>query len=204
MVKAGYKIFKRIFDIIFSLLVLIILSPFLLIIALIIYIDDPHGSPIFTQTRIGKDGKAFKFYKFRSMYSDAEKKLSDLLSKNEVDGHAFKIKNDPRITRVGKFIRKTSIDEFPQFFNVLIGNMSIVGPRPPLKREYIKYNEKERKRLSVTPGLTCLWQIQENRNSIPFNEWVDLDLEYINNRSIILDLKIIIKTIGAVINGHGQ
>lgn len=201
--RKGYWCLRRGQDILLSLLSLVVLLPLMLIVALVIYIDDPHGSPIFTQTRIGKDGKAFKLYKFRSMYMDAEKRLNDLLQFNEMDGPAFKIKNDPRITRIGHFIRRTSIDELPQLVNILKGEMSIVGPRPAILREVEQYDEYQLQRLMVTPGLTCYWQIQPNRNSIAFSDWVELDLKYIRERSFIVDWKIILMTVKAVLNMEG-
>lgn len=202
--KPVYEFFKRLFDFFVSLFILIILFPVLLLIALFIYIDDPKGSPIFTQTRIGKDGKPFKLYKFRTMQVGAEDMLDDLLDQNEADGAAFKIKDDPRITRLGSLLRKTSIDEFPQFFNVLRGDMSLVGPRPPLEREVELYTPHQMGRLLVTPGLTCIWQIQKDRNDIPFDQWVDLDLEYIQNRNMGLDIKLIFQTMGAMLGGNGR
>ena len=202
--KHLYWVCKRIQDIILSSIALIVLSPVLIITALAIYIDDPHGSPIFTQIRVGRDGKTFKFYKFRSMCVDAESMLDRLLEKNEMDGPAFKIKDDPRITRVGKFIRKTSIDELPQLWNILRGDMSIVGPRPPLPREVEQYDAYQKQRLYVTPGLTCYWQIQPHRNELSFDEWMDLDAKYIQERSLLVDWKIIFKTFGNVFGMRGQ
>lgn len=198
-----YQFYKRFQDIVISLVTLIILLPFNLILALIIFIDDPHGSPIFVQDRVGLDGKVFKFYKFRSMYVNAEAQRNSLESLNERDGPVFKIKNDPRITRVGHFIRKASIDEILQFWNVLIGDMSIVGPRPPLCNEVEKYDDYQRQRLYVVPGLTCYWQIQPDRHSIPFDEWVEMDLKYITERSFITDWKIIFKTVKTIIGMNG-
>ncbi len=202
--KKRYWAIKRTQDIFLSLLALIILLPVMLIVALIIFIDDPKGSPIFTQERVGRDGKRFKFYKFRSMVVGAEDKLSELLGKNEMSGPAFKIKDDPRITRIGKFIRKTGIDELPQLFNILKGDMSIVGPRPPLPREVEQYDKYQMQRLYVTPGLTCYWQIQPNRNDLSFDEWLDLDIKYIRERSFITDWKIIFKTVKTVLSGSGE
>lgn len=195
---------RRAQDIFFSLLALLVLWPFMLIVALIIYIDSPGASPIFVQKRVGRDGKIFSFYKFRSMVPDAEQKLVEVLHRNEMDGPVFKIKNDPRITRVGRFIRKTSIDELPQLFNILKGDMSIVGPRPALPREVEKYTAYDRQRLIVTPGLTCYWQIQPNRNSLSFNEWMALDIRYVQERSFLVDWKIIFGTISAVLGMNGQ
>lgn len=201
--KRGYWLLRRGQDILFSLLALLVLWPIMLIVALIIYIDDPHGSPIFAQERCGRDGKLFKMYKFRSMYVDAEDRLKDLLKDNEMDGPAFKIKDDPRITRVGGFIRKTSLDELPQLFNILKGDMSIVGPRPALPREVELYTDLQKQRMYVTPGLTCYWQVQPKRNEVSFDEWMALDLKYIQERSFWVDWKIIFKTFGAVLNKEG-
>ena len=202
--KPVYEAIKRSFDIFCSLLALIVLFIPMAIIALCIVIDDPHGSPFFVQTRTGKNGKEFRFYKFRSMVANAEDLLPDLMDKNEVTGPAFKIKDDPRITRIGKFIRRTSIDELPQLLNILKGDMSIVGPRPPIPREVVQYNDYQRQRLSVTPGLTCYWQIQPERNSVSFDDWIELDLRYMRERSFRVDLKIIFKTVGVVLGMKGQ
>lgn len=202
--KRAYWLVRRTQDIFFSALALIVLSPFLVLIALIIWIDSPGASPIFAQDRIGRGGRRFRFYKFRSMIPNAEAKLSELLDKNEMDGPVFKIKEDPRITRVGRFIRKTSIDELPQLFNILIGDMSIVGPRPALPREVDQYDDYTRQRLSVTPGLTCYWQIKPHRNELSFEEWLELDLQYIRDRSFFVDWKIIFKTVSAVLGGQGE
>lgn len=157
--RHGYRCLRRVQDILFSLLAIIILSPVMLITVISIIIDDPKGGPVFSQVRVGKNGKEFKMYKFRSMVVDAEDRLKELLKENEMDGPVFKIADDPRITRVGKFIRKTSIDELPQLFNILKGDMSIVGPRPALPREVEQYSVYQTQRLFITPGLTCYWQI---------------------------------------------
>ena len=194
-----YWSLRRFQDIILSAAALLVLWPFLLLIALIIVVDDPGTSPIFSQTRVGRDGKLFKFYKFRSMRANAEDELEGLLEQNEMDGPVFKIKDDPRITRVGRFIRKTSIDELPQLWNVLKGEMSIVGPRPAIPREVEQYNDYARQRLLITPGLTCYWQIQPNRNSLSFDEWVELDVKYIRERSFLTDWVIIFKTFGQLL-----
>lgn len=191
-------------DILLSLIALLLLWPVMLIVALVVVIDSPEAGPIFAQDRVGRDGKVFRFYKFRSMVPNAEAKLTELLEKNEMEGPAFKMKDDPRITRVGKFIRKTSLDELPQLWNILKGDMSIVGPRPPLPREVEQYGEYERQRLLVTPGLTCYWQIQPHRNDLSFDEWVDLDVQYIEESSFLTDWKIIFKTFGAVIGMNGE
>lgn len=202
-VKRLYSICKRVQDIVLSLLAIIILMPVFLITAAAVFIDDPKGSPIFSQLRVGRDGKVFRFYKFRSMVVDAEDRLNELIQHNEMDGPVFKIEKDPRITRVGRFIRKTSIDELPQLFNILMGDMSIVGPRPALPREVAEYSDYEKQRLYVTPGLTCYWQIQPERNRISFDEWMELDIKYINERSFLVDWKIIFKTVSAVLKGQG-
>ena len=200
----NYWRWRRLQDIVLSVLVLLVLWPFLLLVAMIIVIDSPGASPIFSQTRVGRDGKPFTFYKFRSMKPNAEAELEALLEQNEMEGPAFKIKKDPRITRVGSFIRKTSIDELPQLWNVLRGDMSIVGPRPPLPREVEQYDPYMMQRLLVTPGLTCYWQIQPNRNSVGFDRWVELDIQYIHERSFLTDWKIIFKTFGAVFGMNGE
>ncbi len=202
--KPIYCFFKRCFDIICSFLGLIALLLPLCIIALVITIDSPGASPIFVQNRIGKNGKVFKFYKFRSMVPNAESLLDTLLEQNEMDGPAFKMKDDPRITKFGKFIRKTSIDELPQLWNILKGDMSFVGPRPPLPREVELYTEYQAQRLKVIPGLTCYWQIQPSRNDVSFDEWLSLDLKYITERNFWKDLGVIFKTIGSVFGSHGE
>lgn len=202
--RKAYWTIKRLQDIILSLAALFVLWPVMLVIAIIIYIDDPKGSPIFTQVRCGRDGKEFRFYKFRSMCVNAEEKLKDLLALNEMEGPAFKMKEDPRITRVGKFLRKTSLDELPQLWNILKGDMSVVGPRPALPREVAMYDAYQKQRLYVTPGLTCYWQIQPHRNDITFDEWMELDIQYIRDRSFVLDWKIIFKTVGAVLGMQGE
>lgn len=202
--RKRYWVFRRAQDIFFSVLALLVLWPFMLIVALAIWIDSPGASPIFTQTRVGRDGKEFKFYKFRSMIPNAEAKLESLLDQNEMQGPAFKIKEDPRITRVGRFIRRTSIDELPQLVNIILGDMSIVGPRPPLPREVSQYDAYAMQRLYVTPGLTCYWQIQPCRNDLSFDEWVELDLKYITNSSFCGDWKIIYGTVGAVFGLNGE
>lgn len=192
-----YLFCKRSMDIVASLLGLILLSPIFLIIAIAIKLEDPKGSIFFSQMRSGKNNKLFPMYKFRSMVSNAEELLEELKDLNEMDGPAFKIKDDPRITKVGKFIRKTSIDELPQLFNVLKGDMSLVGPRPPIPHEVAEYNNYQMQRLLVKPGLTCIWQVS-GRNSIGFDEWVEMDLDYIKNRNLFMDIKLIFKTIGVL------
>ena len=202
--KAAYDFFKRIFDIVFSALGLIILIVPLLIVALIIVIDSPGAAPIYVQERVGKNGKKFKFYKFRTMVANADAMLESLLKDNEMDGPVFKIKDDPRITRFGHFIRRTSIDELPQLWNVLKGDMSLVGPRPPLPREVEKYTEYQLQRLQVIPGITCFWQVQPRRNSLSFDKWVELDLKYIKERSFKTDIIILYRTVGAVFGMEGE
>jgi lipopolysaccharide/colanic/teichoic acid biosynthesis glycosyltransferase len=202
--KRFYWIGRRAQDIFFSLLALIVLFPLFVVTALVIYIDDPHAGPIFSQIRCGRNGKLFRMYKFRSMYADAEARLPELLAQNEMDGPAFKIKDDPRITRVGHFIRKTSIDELPQLWNILKGDMSIVGPRPALPREVAQYTEQQKQRMFVTPGLTCYWQIQPQRNDIGFDAWMALDLKYIQERSFLVDWKIIFSTVKVVLKREGN
>ena len=192
-----YLFFKRAMDIIGSLCGIILLSPLLIIVALAIKIEDPKGSIFFSQQRCGKDNKLFPMYKFRSMVSNAEELLEELMEHNEMDGPVFKIKDDPRITRVGKFIRKTSIDELPQLFNILRGDMSIVGPRPAIPHEVAEYSHYHKQRLLVKPGLTCIWQVS-GRNSIGFDEWMEMDLEYITTRSLWMDIKLIFKTVGVL------
>ena len=201
--ETAYLVCKRAFDIAASFCALVVLSPVFLIIYLIIYLDDPHGNPIFSQIRIGKNGKAFRFYKFRSMVVNAEDLLAGLQNQNEMSGPAFKMKNDPRVTKVGRFIRKTSLDELPQLWNVLKGDMSLVGPRPPLPNEVEQYTEEQKKRLSVTPGLTCYWQVQPSRNDLDFGEWFELDLKYLRERSMKTDIKIIFQTILVVLHMEG-
>jgi lipopolysaccharide/colanic/teichoic acid biosynthesis glycosyltransferase len=189
-----YLFKKRLIDIIGSLCGIIFLSSLFIIVAILIKVEDPKGTIFFSQKRIGLNGKEFKMYKFRSMVSNAEEKLAELLKFNEVSGAMFKMKDDPRITKIGKFIRKTSIDELPQLFNVLKGDMSLVGPRPPLPREVVEYTAYDKQRLLVTPGCTGLWQVS-GRNSVGFEEMVELDLQYIHKRTFFYDIKIILKTV---------
>lgn len=202
--KPVYEFFKRFFDVVFSFLALLVLFLPFVIISVIILIDSPGASPIFVQNRVGKNGKEFRFYKFRSMVPNAESMLEDLLADNEMDGPAFKITDDPRITRFGKFLRCSCIDELPQLLNILKGDMSFVGPRPPLPREVAMYDEYQMQRLLVTPGLTCYWQVQPQRNNISFDEWMECDIRYINERSLKTDISIFFRTFGVVLCMDGK
>lgn len=194
--------FKRTMDIILASLAIIAGSPFFLITALLVKLTSP-GPIIFSQIRVGKYGRHFKFYKFRSMYIDAEARKAELMKQNEsADGVIFKMKRDPRITPVGRFIRKFSIDELPQLFNVILGDMSLVGPRPPLPSEVRSYSLEERKRLNITPGITCIWQVS-GRSELPFHKQMALDKEYIASRSAWKDFLILLKTIPAILTGKG-
>ena len=198
----GWALFiKRAFDMIASGAGLILLSPLFLAVALIIKITSP-GEVLYKQKRVGLNGRSFTLYKFRSMYKGSHERLAELMERNEMKGPVFKIRNDPRATPFGKFLRKTSMDEIPQLFNVFMGQMSIVGPRPPIAEEVAKYEPWQRRRLSMRPGITCLWQIS-GRNGIGFDEWMNLDLEYISHWSLWLDLKILMRTVPVVIFGIG-
>lgn len=199
-----YWLRKRTLDIFLSFFGLLLLSPLLLLICLLIVLDDPHGGPFFKQTRVGRHQKHFSMYKFRTMFVDAEARKAELESMNEKDGPVFKIANDPRITRIGRFLRKTSMDELPQLINVLKGEMTLVGPRPPIPSEVAQYSDYDKMRLSVTPGLTCVWQVQPNRDAIRFERWVDLDLAYIGTRSLSLDVQLFFKTVLAVFRRSGS
>ncbi|WP_054708555.1 sugar transferase [Bacillus sp. JCM 19041] len=190
----GYLFAKRTLDIVASLAGLLLLSPLFLILAILIKIEDPKGPVFFKQIRVGKDGEEFYMYKFRSMVSNAEELLKDLLDQNEVSGLMFKMREDPRITKVGKFIRKTSVDELPQLLNVLKGEMSLVGPRPPLIREVAEYSAYHKQRLLVKPGCTGVWQVSA-RNDVGFAEMVEMDLHYMKKRTLIFDVKLIVSTV---------
>ena len=195
---------KRIADLFggfFGLFITAILFPF---IAIAIKLEDKNGPVLFSQIRIGKNGRRFRIYKFRSMYADAEERKKELMTQNEVKGPMFKMKNDPRITKVGKFLRRTSLDELPQFWNIFKGDMSLVGTRPPTVEEFEKYNDYYRRRMSITPGLTGLWQVSGRSEITDFNEVVKLDLQYIDNWSIGQDLKILLQTVGVVLTGKGS
>lgn len=192
---------KRLMDVVVSLALLVLLSPLLITIALIIKFTSP-GPVLFAQERVGMNKRSFKLLKFRSMFADAEKRKRELEHLNEMDGPVFKIKNDPRVTPIGRFIRKTSIDELPQLVNVLRGQMSLVGPRPPLLSEVDRYDWLYRRRLSIKPGITCFWQIS-GRNEISFKQWMEMDKQYIDNWSLWLDIKILLKTVPAVLFRKG-
>lgn len=192
-----YRFVKRLFDIVISALMCILIVPIIVVVGVLIKIDS-EGSIFYSQERVGENGKIFKIYKFRSMYKGAEEELDKLSVFNEKVGNTFKMKNDPRVTRVGKVIRKLSVDELPQFFNVLLGDMSIVGPRPATVSEVGKYSEEERQRLKTKQGITCLWQVYA-RQDPRFSKQVELDLEYIEKQSIFLDLRIILMTIPSVV-----
>ncbi|WP_260870984.1 sugar transferase [Paenibacillus xylanexedens] len=188
-----YLFMKRMLDLLGSFIGLIILCPLFAVIGLLIKIEAPQGSVFFRQVRVGQNGKEFHMYKFRSMVANAEDLLEQLIDQNEVNGNMFKMKNDPRITRIGKFIRKTSLDELPQLWNVFRGEMSLVGPRPALPREVENYTSYDRQRLQMIPGCTGLWQVS-GRNSVGFNEMVELDLTYARERNLMVDIKIIFRT----------
>ena len=202
--KGTYWKLKRTFDLVLVVFILLFFLPLMALVALVVWLEDPKASPIYVQTRVGRHGKEFKMYKFRTMVPNADKMKDSLLNQNEMTGPVFKMKDDPRITKVGKILRVTSLDELMQFFNVLKGDMSLVGPRPPLPREVKEYTDYQRLRLLVTPGLTCTWQISKNRNDIPFDQWVEMDLEYIDRRSFLTDIAIILKTPIAMISATGQ
>ena len=198
----GSYLFKTVVDVTCASLGILVLSPMFLVCAAVIRLESP-GPVIFKQKRIGRDGRPFNFYKFRSMYIDAEQRRQELLKANESkDGVIFKMQKDPRVTRFGRFIRKFSIDELPQLFNVVVGDMSLVGPRPPLPSEVAEYTLEDRKRLTVKPGITCIWQVS-GRSDIPFRQQVALDKEYIMSRSLWRDLWILLKTVPAVLTGKG-
>ena len=201
--KYLYHFVKRLFDIFASLIGIVLLIPTTIIIGLAIKIED--GGPIFfKQQRVTKNGKLFYLIKFRSMVVNAEQIRDTMDNENEMDGPVFKVKNDKRITKVGSFIRKIGIDELPQFINVLVGDMSVVGPRPALPREVKEYTEKDKKRLEVKAGITCIWQVQPNRNSISFEKWMEMDSEYVDKCSIMLDISIMFKTIATIFRAEGE
>ena len=198
-----YRFIKRCFDIVASLLFLILFGWFILLLMFIKFCEDGHN-PIYTSIRVGKNGKLIKFHKIRTMKPNADKLKQELIDKglNEADGPVFKMKNDPRITKVGKIYRKLSLDELPQIWDIFVGRISCVGPRSPLKFEVDQYDDFQRHRLDVKGGLLCLWQIQKNRHSLSFDEWVELDIKYVETRSIWLDFKIIVIGFFRVIFDH--
>jgi lipopolysaccharide/colanic/teichoic acid biosynthesis glycosyltransferase len=192
---------KRALDVLLAGLGLVLTLPIWIAIVIAIKIDSP-GPAFFVQERVGRYGRRFSFYKFRSMYVDAEQKLAELKHRNEVDGPVFKMRRDPRVSRVGMFLRRTSLDELPQLLHVLNGEMSIVGPRPPLPSEVERYRPEDMIRLSVRPGLTCLWQVR-GRSTLGFEKWMEYDREYVRDLSLWTDMRIIFQTIGAVISCRG-
>src|SRR4249920_3707690 len=192
---------KRVMDIVASALAIVVLTPVLLSVALLIMLTS-RGPIFYVQERVGRDGGPFRMLKFRSMYRDAHERRSEHAEQNIHQGPIFKIRDDPRITPVGRAIRRLSIDELPQFFNVLMGNMSLVGPRPALPEEFLEYTERESQRLLVKPGVTCIWQVS-GRSDVDFDTWIDMDLEYIETWSVRLDLKLLVKTVPAVLSGRG-
>lgn len=202
--RPAFRFAKRSFDIVFSAAVLICFCWLFAIIAVLVKLDDPKGPVFFKQQRVGKDGKTFTMLKFRTMCVDAEDRLVGLMELNEKTGPVFKIAKDPRITPVGKWLRKLSLDELPQFINVLSGHMSVVGPRPALPNEVAAYNDYQKQRLLVKPGLTCYWQTRRNRDSITFDEWVALDLLYVKKSSPWSDIKLVIQTVGTVLTAQGN
>jgi exopolysaccharide biosynthesis polyprenyl glycosylphosphotransferase len=199
----SYEVLKRAMDCIGAGIGLLLLSPLFAVMAVLIKLESA-GPVLFSQTRIGKDGVEFRCWKFRSMFQDAEQRKQELMQQNEMAGGVtFKMKHDPRITRVGRFIRKASIDELPQLWNVFNGDMSLVGPRPPVPQEVAQYTAHERQRLAVKPGITCIWQVS-GRSDIPFNEQVLLDIQYIQSRSLWLDISLLLRTIPAVLLARGS
>lgn len=200
--QKGYDLMKRIIDFVLGCLGLVFISPIMFWIAYKIRKEDPNGPVIFTQKRVGRNGKLFTMYKFRSMCTDAEEQLDSLADKNEIKGAMFKIKEDPRVTEFGKFIRRTSLDELPQLFNVIKGDMSLIGPRPPLQREVAEYTQYDMQRLLVKPGCSGLWQVS-GRNDVHFEEMVEFDIDYIQKRGIRYDISLIVKTIKVMMKPDG-
>ena len=196
-----HDVLKRVLDMMLAVLGLVGTMPIWLGIMLAIKLDS-SGPAIFTQERVGQQGRRFRFHKFRSMHVDAESRLGEVMAHNETDGPVFKMRNDPRVTRVGVFLRRTSLDELPQLINVLKGEMSLVGPRPPLPREVEQYRPSDHVRLAVKPGLTCLWQIR-GRSQVGFDQWMEFDREYVNNMSLWLDLQILVRTVWVVLSCRG-
>jgi exopolysaccharide biosynthesis polyprenyl glycosylphosphotransferase len=192
---------KRLVDVALTSLGLVAVLPIWLVIAVAIKLDSP-GPVVFVQDRVGQHGRRFRFYKFRSMYIDAAERFASVQAHNEAEGPVFKMRKDPRVSRVGSFLRRTSLDELPQLINVLKGDMSLVGPRPPLPNEVAQYRPADLIRLSVKPGLTCLWQIN-GRSNVGFDRWMEYDREYVSNMSFWLDLRILARTVGAVLSMRG-
>ena len=199
-----YLFGKRAQDIILALILLVISLVPLLLISLLIVIDSPGASPLYKQRRVGINGSSFVMLKLRTMIPTADEYMEVLSTANEMDGPVFKIRNDPRITRVGRVLRRTGLDELPQLINVIKGEMSLVGPRPALECEYALYDRQDMRRLTVKPGITCYWQIQPNRNQISFKDWVELDCKYIRERSFFTDRKILFGTLRAVLRADGE
>lgn len=197
-----YKFIKRAFDIAASAVGLVICIPVFIVVGIAIKAEDPRGPVIYHQPRIGLNGREFTFYKLRSMYTNADAIKATLMDQNEMDGPVFKMKNDPRVTKVGRFIRKTSLDELPQLWNVLKGDMSLVGPRPLPTAEELACNAYQRQRELVKPGLTCYWQVS-GRNDVMFDEWIEMDFRYMQEQSLWTDIKILAKTVGVVVHGGG-
>lgn len=195
------RVIKRVLDVAVSITALLIAMPLIVLAALAIKLSSP-GPVLYVDRRVGRHGRLFKMYKFRSMYRDAERRRDALRDSNEVTGPVFKMRADPRITPVGRLLRKLSIDELPQLLNVLFGHMSLVGPRPPLPSEYRTYTPRQGRRLSVRPGLTCTWQVS-GRSNIPFDQWIDMDLDYIDNWTLGRDLLLLLRTVPAVLSGRG-
>ncbi len=202
--RRAYRFVKRVFDIAFSLLVLACFCWLLAIIAIAVKVDDPKGPVLFGQRRVTKDGREFTMYKFRSMCADAEEHLVELRAFNEKNGPVFKMRDDPRVTHVGRLLRRASLDELPQFWNVLRGDMSVVGPRPALPAEVAAYTPRQRQRLLVKGGVTCFWQVTPGRDSVPFDEWVEMDLRYVRECGLWTDLKLIARTVGCVLTAQGN
>ena len=203
-VSAGYEYARRMRDVVISALGLVMLLPVFVIVALIVFLEEPRVSPIYAQTRIGQGGRPFTLYKFRTMYPGADREKHLLLSRNEMEGPVFKMRNDPRVTPVGRFLRRSSLDELPQLWNVLLGDMSLVGPRPGLPEEINEYDDISLLRLQIQPGITCLWQIRQDRYELSFRDWVALDLCYIRERNLWLDLQILLATVAAVLRMNGR
>lgn len=202
--RRAYLLAKRCGDILLAALGLVILAVPMLIIALAIYLDDPHGSPLYISQRCGQHGRLFRFYKFRTMVVGAEAMLGSLAHQNEMKGPAFKIQADPRLTRFGHALRRSSLDELPQLWNVLRGEMSLVGPRPPLPAEVAQYTDYQRQRLQIKPGLTCYWQVQPARNAMSFDDWMALDMQYIRTRCLRVDAALLLRTVVVVLRLQGQ